>query len=908
MRKKVALFLLALFVLPLVNLNIYEAQGATNVNISVDPESVLKVNDFATGFQLNGEWRDWSYSTASQALTRDANMKMVRIIDFKNTSPDPCTYWYEASRTGSFDWTEIDRLVERIFDVGAEPLIVLGSFSGYNERPSLPRGMEISSTGLPSRESFAAYAASWVRHFQDVGLPVRYYEIFNEAWYFFWRSWDNVDSTKLSNFVKLFDTTTQRMKEANRNVLTGTDSSMFRDFLDYFVNNGDEIDFLSCHKYDSGSTSSSDSYILDRVESVGFDTTSSRYSPTDAKQKWYNSKGEILPVIISETNLSYIWTSGSDPRIQKLVGAVWTGLLFRSCILEDVQFSLYYSFSSSKYYESRKATGGFGFGMVNKDDDEPWYPYYVHEMIGKNLAVGDLIVESTSSSSQVRTLAWIHDDKINLFVICKTDSPANLFLNGLPRSLTFQKVDDAVSYLTPRIQSGTTDASTSFYLRGYTVILFQGDLSSPPPPAPSPSPQPSGSDIFADGFESGNLNPWTGTYTTSGEAVSVVGYSPFAGAYHGQFTSNGGSGVERAYVYTDISEIPELYVRGYVQVNDGLPLQDQNDRFNVIALFGPQGGHIASVTVQQDGGGDKWAIRSQAGSLYATVGPSENRWYCVEFYTRISGSNGAHKLWIDGALIIDESGLDTNNNGYVDTVRFGLTFINDVSSAVSLYGDTFAISDSYIGPSDQGQDVIVQEDFESQNLNQWTGTETTSGETVSTSSYLPYAGNYHGRFFSNSGTSTEHAYLHKTVNEERITVDGYFRVVRGLPLDDNNDRFYFVRLRANDQSVAGFGIRRDNGVQKWMAYGRDGSQWIWPSYATSPQITEDRWYHIELHWEKDSNQGSVQVSLDGQKVFEISGINTADYGNIDSVQIGIVHDAGTQNDLIVYCDNITIAS
>lgn len=451
------------------------ASAATpQIDITVDTATTTLVNDYATGFMLDLEWKDWRDSSTSFTLTKDAGFKLVRIIDFKSTSPRPCTKWSESTKTGTFDWTGTDKLVKQIVAAGAEPLVTLGSFSGYNTKPKLPSGMAVNSaTGLPNPESFAAYCVAWLKHFKGLGITIKYWEIINEAWYYFFKSWGVASSTKLSNYVKLLNTVSTRMHDVDTKALIGTDSSTFRCFLDYYVKNGQGLGFFSLHKYESGSTSTSDSTILSEVETRGFETTSSMYSPSQAQTIWRNAHGATLPVIITETNLSYMWTSGSDPRIQKVVGAVWTALMIRTCVLKGVKYSSYYSFSSSKSSETQKSTHGYGFGMVNNDDYKPWYPYYVQKMIGANLVVGDRIVKTTSSSADIRPIAWIHSSKLYLLIICKVNTAKNILLHGVSGSLALSKVDNAVSYQTPRVQTGTVDSTKIISLIGYTVMLLQ---------------------------------------------------------------------------------------------------------------------------------------------------------------------------------------------------------------------------------------------------------------------------------------------------------------------------------------------------------------------------------------------------------------------------------------------------
>ena len=93
-----------------------------------------------------------------------------------------------------------------------------------------------------------------------------------------------------------------------------------------------------------------------------------------------------------------------------------------------------------------------------------------------------------------------------------------------------------------------------------------------------------------------------------------------------------------------------------------------------------------------------------------------------------------------------------------------------------------------------------------------------------------------------------------------------------------------------------------------MVYGRDGSSWVWPTYVTTPSIEMNRWYCIELCWQKDASQGRIEVYIDGEMIFEITGINTNYFGNVDNVHFGLINTAGVQNNLIVYGDSFAISN
>ena len=57
-----------------------------------------------------------------------------------------------------------------------------------------------------------------------------------------------------------------------------------------------------------------------------------------------------------------------------------------------------------------------------------------------------------------------------------------------------------------------------------------------------------------------------GVTTTTGETATVVSNLRYEGSYGARFTTNGGGGTERAYIYKNIDPQSELYVRAYVNI------------------------------------------------------------------------------------------------------------------------------------------------------------------------------------------------------------------------------------------------------------------------------------------------------------------------------------------------------
>jgi hypothetical protein len=450
-----------------------------DVDVTVNASKITGANNLSLGFMLDWHrWKTFIESPVQKQLALDAGFKMIRIFDFRKTVqwgyPNlmPCTNWNENSKTGTWDWTQVDSLTQTIFEIGAEPLFCLGwAYNVGDIQRFLPPGMVINpTTGLPYPESYAAYAGEWVKHFKNSGMPVRYYQIMNEPMFYF--GW-GPDNTNLANYVELWNTVAGKMRQENPNILLSHDCINIKRVFDYWLQYGDDVDFLDFHKYDADTIGQySDAQMLTRAEQIHIETTTTYYGIEEARQRWFNARGKLLPVINSESNFNSAWEGGTDPKIQEMIGAVWTALVLRMDILKGISYNVYYEFSSSKSWSEAHGSG-WGFGMINEDDNQPWYPYYVHKMMGSNLVVGDKLVEAESSSNDIRSVAWVHDGKVNIVLICKVDEPRTVTLQGTSGQVDVSWIDNAIAYETPSIQTRVLSSMEPLILNGYTVALLQ---------------------------------------------------------------------------------------------------------------------------------------------------------------------------------------------------------------------------------------------------------------------------------------------------------------------------------------------------------------------------------------------------------------------------------------------------
>jgi hypothetical protein len=282
---------------------------------------------------------------------------------------------------------------------------------------------------------------------------------------------NNLNQNELNNIINLYNTCYQAMHKINSQILISNDASLYKTFLDNLANTGGKLDFILFHKYDCDGTSMSENIAFMNTETRFFTTDSIRYGVNDVR-KILNTD---LIAICSESNFAATWKNGTDPRIQQVVGTVWLALLLRNEVLQNVQFNAYYSFSSSESDEltkPRNSNEGFGFGMINDDNYQPYYTYLLYQLIGTSLSVGDRIISSDVTSNNLRVLAWEHNNKLYALIISKSNSPTAVTLSGFPATIMYSLIDDNSQYTNAQIQTGVV-TSNEIIINGYAVILLQ---------------------------------------------------------------------------------------------------------------------------------------------------------------------------------------------------------------------------------------------------------------------------------------------------------------------------------------------------------------------------------------------------------------------------------------------------
>jgi hypothetical protein len=208
--------------------------------------------------------------------------------------------------------------------------------------------------------------------------------------------------------------------------------------------------------------------------------------------------------------------------------------------------------------------------------------------------------------------------------------------------------------------------------------------------------------------------------------------------------------------------------------------------------------------------------------------------------------------------------------------------------------------------------ILLEDDFESGDFSVWNGTFTTSGNnTASVASTNPYEGVYHSYFQTDSLVSgVNYAYCYEVLSPtiSEVYARGYFKIIDGLPLVDDNDRFGFISYEVGGWLQCSFRVLRSGGVDRFNIVGyNDGSSVTKSSDAVYP--VEGKWYCFEFFIKVHPTRGEYRVWINGVEQITMRDLNTAKYGTgVSRVRFGLTYTANVQHCVKVYCDSVVVST
>jgi len=181
--------------------------------------------------------------------------------------------------------------------------------------------------------------------------------------------------------------------------------------------------------------------------------------------------------------------------------------------------------------------------------------------------------------------------------------------------------------------------------------------------------------------------------------------------------------------------------------------------------------------------------------------------------------------------------------------------------------------------------TLFEDGFESGDFSAWSGTSTTSGQTIEVTTANPKQGSYNAR--SNlSGSGTRRAYCYKSgFNESIIHVRLYVMFKDAIPNASYSDGIIVMYVRNVENTAGLFQVAVGNTDSRWQGNYRKAGAWTeW--YNASYTASLDVWYCVEAAFYIHATEGYHKVWVDETLIFEDTNIDTSQNGNAGEVRVG----------------------
>jgi len=434
-------------------------EAASHALVTIDWTRALRPIPTALVSVANGSSTAPIYNAASQRLLSEGCNNASTDGRTQSLPPRPFyriqTHMAEPSLAdGVWDFTQLDRIIDAAISFGAEPMICISFPPSWFFSPA-PTHAEAMRLRKPfDLDAYAEHCARLVQHYmigKYQNKPVLWWEIGNEVELHDWSS---------NYYLKVYQTVSERLRKLSPRlrlggpVTAGPNPAWAEELL---RNASGSVDFLAYHQYGySEPFDTPDSYIMSRTPL--YRTTAERYSKIIREQ----APQKPIPLIITETNSSWRYHEGTDPRIRTPFGAAWTASVIGQFLAGGGDAICYFTLN-----------GGFG-SMWEEKGKVVIYPVWHSLWLYRKFFHGELIA-STSDVETIEAYAWRNEKERGFFLINKNSHPVEVSVDtGTPpaqaekQALTFELTAETAS------QAKEVDS-----VNGAVPLLSPGKISWP---------------------------------------------------------------------------------------------------------------------------------------------------------------------------------------------------------------------------------------------------------------------------------------------------------------------------------------------------------------------------------------------------------------------------------------------
>ena len=199
---------------------------------------------------------------------------------------------------------------------------------------------------------------------------------------------------------------------------------------------------------------------------------------------------------------------------------------------------------------------------------------------------------------------------------------------------------------------------------------------------------------------------------------------------------------------------------------------------------------------------------------------------------------------------------------------------------------------------------LFKSGFETGDFSEWSGTYLTMGETATlVQTPLPHHGNYQAKFTTDGSAAGEYAYARKTFADQSFAYARiFFKITGSLPASGQNYEVMGFR-NTNNGALAKCLVENSLPLRWRINYLKNGG--FSNLISTTPTISLDTWYCIELYYKIDATHGEIAFYVNGNLIFSNSNFDSDDRGKINALDVGERLSSG-QKAHSIYVDCVVI--
>ncbi len=158
-------------------------------------------------------------------------------------------------------------------------------------------------------------------------------------------------------------------------------------------------------------------------------------------------------------------------------------------------------------------------------------------------------------------------------------------------------------------------------------------------------------EFFSDGFESGDLSAWTGLTAGTGDTVGAVTERAIAGTYSLKANVDNVPNAQ-ARVFKDFAAQTTISATVYIFLDPAFSISN-----NVEVMYFTTPGQVLTAHIKNDMTLNLWNEFALENYSTATT-ISTGEWHTLEMQAVINGTSSEARLWFDGNLEIQQTGID----------------------------------------------------------------------------------------------------------------------------------------------------------------------------------------------------------------------------------------------------------